>query len=473
MRAFALLVALVALAGIGDADGFDHARHDRAAGADKIACAQCHELDKTGRLAGKPGHAMCFGACHGAPPKSPAIGTRLVLDDDRRAVCASCHADPVLAAPFTGRMPIANGPTRDFDVAFGHKRHASTACAQCHDVSSGAARPQPHARCVGCHDGAKAPPMTACSGCHLVAATPKPSSLGAIFSHPRHAGRSQAGRECATCHAAIALDDAVAPARPTVAECARCHDGTQAFATTVACTRCHAAPTERFEVARPEARFSHAGPHAQLVAAKPCSACHALAKNGDALAPGHTACVDVGCHATDFGAREPTKCGACHLATEPWRHLRADRPPPDATEFGATLDHAKHPGDCARCHALRTKAAELQMPRGHAACAGVACHSPASTSGGPAPRLDDCAGCHALGRAVARVAERAADPWSVRPAFSHASHQLGACTSCHADLTGADVVKLAVPTKPTCAPCHDGAAAFSLTGTTCRKCHRP
>ncbi len=471
MRAFALLVALVALAGIGDADGFDHAQHDRAVGSATIACAHCHALDKAGRLVGIPGHTACFGTCHGAPPKMPARGAKLALADDQRRLCASCHAEASLAAPFTGRMPIANVPARDFDLAFGHKRHAGAACTQCHDVSSGA-RPQPPPRCAAGHDGAKAAAMTACSGCHPTAdGKPKPpSSIGAIFSHPRHAARSQTGRECTTCHASITLTDATPSSRPTVADCASCHDGTQAFATTIACTRCHAAPTEPFDVARPEARFSHAGPHAQVVAAKPCSGCHALAKNGDALAPGHVACADVGCHAKDFGAREPAKCGACHLSTEPWRHLRADRPPPDATEFGATLDHAKHPADCTRCHALRTRTAELQMPRGHAACAGVACHA---SSGGPAPTLDDCTSCHALGRAVARVAERAADPWSVRPAFSHASHQIGACSSCHADLHGADVVQLAVPTKPTCAPCHDGVAAFSLTGTTCRKCHRP
>ena len=71
------------------------------------------------------------------------------------------------------------------------------------------------------------------------------------------------------------------------------------------------------------------------------------------------------------------RAARAHLATEPWRHLRADRPSPDATEFGATLDHAKHPGDCTHCHARATGSKELQMPAGHAACAGVACHSQA------------------------------------------------------------------------------------------------
>ena len=59
------------------------------------------------------------------------------------------------------------------------------------------------------------------------------------------------------------------------------------------------------------------------------------------MVAGHTACA--GCHADDFGARWPKKCGACHNATEPWRALIADRPLPERTEFGATLDHEQAP----------------------------------------------------------------------------------------------------------------------------------
>ncbi|HEY1815827.1 MAG TPA: cytochrome c3 family protein [Kofleriaceae bacterium] len=487
MRALAALAIFVVLGGIAVANpptGFDHTLHERdviVAGGDSIACARCHELDKAGRLVGKPGHAACFGDCHGATPKPPRIGATFALDDDRKKLCTECHADNLLAAPYAGRMPVPYPPytiERDFNLALGHKQHAAAPCTQCHDLSA-TAKPAPHARCASCHDGAKATAMTACKSCHL-AATGKPqppelrpisNSIGAIFSHAKHAARSKEGRECTTCHASIAQTDDTELPRPTAADCARCHDGTRAFSTTIACTRCHAPPpaNQQFEVVRPQARFSHAGPHAQLVAGTTCATCHALGKNGDAQPPNHAACT-TGCHThvDDFGARAPTTCGACHIGTEPWRHLLADRPPPDATELGATLDHTKHPGQCTACHVLRTSTAELQLPRSHAACTGAACHAQGS---GPAPQLDACDGCHRLGRAAARIAQRAADPWSVRATFQHSAHTAAACTACHTDLHGADVVELPTPAKPTCAPCHDGRAAFSLTGTTCRKCH--
>jgi hypothetical protein len=163
--------------------------------------------------------------------------------------------------------------------------------------------------------------------------------------------------------------------------------------------------------------------------------------------------------------RKPPICGACHNATEPWRHLVADRSLPDRTEFGATLDHGKHPGPCASCHVLETASAQLRPPRGHRACS--ACH--AATSG-PAPHLDHCDGCHRAGLAAARIAARANDPWSVRVAFDHAPHGKE-CTACHVDLAAADVIALPAPPKQTCVPCHDGAKAFSLTGTGCTRCH--
>ena len=103
----------------------------------------------------------------------------------------------------------------------------------------------------------------------------------------------------------------------------------------------------------------------------------------------------------------------------------------------------------------------------YAACTGTGCHA---QGGGPAPALDACDGCHRLGRATARIAKRAADPWSVRKSFDHRAHP-GACKSCHVDLQGADVIALPVPPKPTCASCHDGTVAFKLTGTSCTRCH--
>jgi predicted CXXCH cytochrome family protein len=179
---------------------------------------------------------------------------------------------------------------------------------------------------------------------------------------------------------------------------------------------------------------------------------------------GHAACV--GCHAEDFGIQKPKICLACHTSIEPWRHLLLDRLPPPATEFGATLQHDRHPQPCTDCHKLDTTGHELRTPRGHAAC--NACHL---ASGGPAPQLGQCEGCHTRGMQSMRDIVRAGAAWSVRRQFHHAPHAKAACTDCHTDLSAASVADLATPAKRTCAGCHDGRASFKLTGTTCTRCH--
>jgi hypothetical protein len=472
-----VFAAIAAIAG-----GFDHQHHARDLEVDNIAaiaCTRCHDT-RGGKIAA-PGHAACFGGCHGAMPATPPRGTKLALPPERLRVCVACHAETQLVAPFTGKLAVPYPPYAidpDFAVSIGHKKHRAVACARCHAAPDGKppARPAaPHARCAGCHDGGagRGGAMTECATCHVPATgKPQPPHLAvardtvtATVSHARHAARGAAGRDCVTCHATIADTDDVDLPRPVQTSCAiaGCHDGKAAFATTARCTACHAAVPERFEVERPTARFSHAG-HKDALAKTPCASCHPTTPHGEVAVAGHAACA--ACHAADFGKRRPTICGACHVATEPWRPLAADRPPPERGEFGAAIDHGKHGSDCARCHSLRTPSAQLRTPRGHRACTGATCHA---RGGGPAPTLDACTTCHVLGLVASREAARVADPWSVRARFEHRVHT-GPCTSCHAAL-GADVATLATPPKSACAPCHDGAIAFKLTGTTCTRCH--
>jgi c(7)-type cytochrome triheme protein len=494
----AAALALTALVASARADGprttavgFDHYLHDRqlvVSGAESLACSRCHTLAK-GAVVGKPDHATCFGGCHGAAPARPRVGSKLALDPGRAQVCTACHAEAALVAPFAGKLAVPYPPyaiDRDFNLMIGHKRHAASACTDCHAAPETRVKaPAPHSRCVGCHDGARTFAMDRCTDCHPPASgTPQPPELAVVqdsvssaFSHLRHAARSSRGRECTTCHAAIRnTDDSELP-RPRVNDCAAagCHDGKAAFATTVACTRCHTSPPARFTVARPVQRFSHVGAHAQLVEQTACTSCHPIAIAGrEVVVAGHAACA--GCHADDFGARRPRTCGACHNGTEPWRPLVVDRPPAEVTELGATIDHARHPGACTGCHSLRTETAQLRPPRGHGACATSGCHA---ATGGPAPRLGDCTGCHHIGLDAARERARAAAPWSVRRVFDHTPHRRDrdgkelACTACHVDMSAHDVLGLAAPPKATCAPCHDGNVAFKLTGTTCTRCHAP
>jgi c(7)-type cytochrome triheme protein len=489
MRAWAIAVVIgvaarAAAAPSNQAVGFEHNLHERdvaVRGGEPLPCARCHAM--RGRaLVGKPDHAACFGACHGAPPH------RGDKPGDRLAVCTACHAEAVLVAG-GARMPVHYPPYAlelNFAITVGHRRHRAVSCATCHlPRPAGASKPAPHVRCAGCHDGSGAtgrgPAMTACTGCHIPATgKPMPPSIvhaevhvAATFSHGRHAARGGDGARCASCHRAVLdTDDNRLPA-PSAASCAgaRCHDGAAAFPITAACVRCHADPSDpEFKVARPTARYSHATHSAVQLA---CAACHPLTRSGEVRVVGHAPCAT--CHAGDFGERQPKICGACHNGSEPWRPLVADRSPPDDTEFGATLDHDHHPGDCARCHALTTPAGQLRPPRGHRACTGKGCHAAA---GGPAPTLAACERCHRRGIVPERRETRLAAAWSVRRAFDHANHARGsdgralACTACHVELHGPDVAALATPPKLACAPCHDGSAAFKLTGTSCTRCHR-
>lgn len=448
------------------ASGFDHAKH-AASTHDGIACAQCHVTTKT--LA-KPDHSTCFGKCHGPVPtlKQPAM-------QQRKAVCMTCHTDAALAG--ADKTAFAQRPKSpaEFTLAIGHKRHAAVACAQCHTQRVAA----PHTRCAGCHVGSagKGPPMALCTSCHLVGnleqAPPESRLLvRSAFSHPKHAARGGAGAQCGTCH--IVDSDARDLPHATAKMCgvAGCHDAKAAFATTEACTRCHQdVPAIKYDVHRPDKPFDHAR-HLPIVAFVACSTCHPIASSGEVGLAGHAQCAS--CHDEDFGSREPKTCGACHDATEPWRKLIPDRPSLARTDFGASLDHAKHPSNCASCHRLTTAAVQLRPPRGHAACSGKSCHAVAS---GPQPSFTYCAGCHELGIADRRDAERARAKWSVRQRFVHAKHAIGrdgnalACTACHVDMSGSDLLSLATPPKSTCAPCHDGETSFKLTGTACARCH--
>src|SRR5690606_30342722 len=132
----ALVVFVLVLGGVASADelrtaptGFDHIFHDRnliVEGVGALPCARCHAESK-GKLVGKPGHAACFGACHGPAPKAPRRGAKLAFGE-RNKVCMTCHAESVQAAPYAGKLPVGYPPYRtdpDFNITFGHKRHAS------------------------------------------------------------------------------------------------------------------------------------------------------------------------------------------------------------------------------------------------------------------------------------------------------------------------------------------------------------
>lgn len=386
------------------AAGFPHLVHEErmfTAGKDKLACESCHSGTK------KPTHATCFG-CHDFKKET--------------ALCDTCHVSKTKVF----YPPYAIDP--DYRVELGHQAHAATTCARCHDAKPAA----PHARCKSCHETEKK-----CSFCHIAATgDPAPPRLKppvyamTSFRHDKH------DKNCTQCHAAIAQSNDQFLPRPDAKSCASCHDIAQK------CTLCHttSGPIEKVKVLR----FRHAT-HDQA----PCASCHRVQGN-EVVSVGHAACT--GCHAEDFGSRTPRVCMACHTSIEPWRKLIVDRLPPPSTEFGAALDHGKHPQPCAQCHTLTTQTHELRPPRGHLACS--SCH---------AKELANCAMCHTAGVQAERDITRRGAAWSVRERFTHRTHT-GACADCHKD-------PMTPPAKASCAPCHDGKSAFALTGTTCTRCH--
>lgn len=450
----------------------------------------------------------------------------------RARTCLTCHAAADLAAR---RFAVAYPPYAlrpDWIAPLPHGSHRQVECGSCHPLPgaplakpAGRAAAKPaaaHARCLGCHGAAATPasalanqpssaasgapsgspsgaPATAptsaptfamseCERCHRAAPPPAvsaPLTVTAAFSHQRHqrhaakqhgAGKDGAADEaaCSPCHRELASERHDGRTRPTAATCATaaCHDGKAAFSITERCTQCHKeAPAGLYPVARPAGRFLHRQ-HAAAVASVGCQGCHRLGTGGLTVErAGHAACAS--CHAADFGAAQPVICGACHGSTEPWRPLRADRLPAESTEFGARLDHGSHAQPCQRCHTLDTRARQLRLPRDHSACAGSGCHEP---QGGPAPALTACAECHQLELVLERDQQRRRAPWSVRQRFDHGSHRSDgsgaalACSRCHGDVSG-PLATMATPKKRSCETCHDGRAAFSVTGTGCNRCH--
>jgi len=503
----AVIVAAPPAAAVAGPDGFDHQLHEGrvvAAAGEPPPCERCHPVDGRGRPMTAPGHGACFGgACHGEHPSAAKKASG--------PVCRACHTQAVPGPGARAFYPPFDVAV-DYGVVFPHDRHAAAGgCEGCHRAPGASqllrsgVRPgtkgAAHGRCVGCHAAPARPaiaPMTRCTACHASIAgrvtTPHqvngPYRVGALFSHSKHAarlGRLPAAARCLVCHEAAsraAGDEVPAPSMHT---CEACHDGKQAFAARgPTCRRCHTEADR--SVASPEVplhRFDHRA-HAARGLAKECGVCHGLDDKGlpRPASADHRPCADVGCHADDFRARQPRICGGCHVGAEPYRPLRADVPRPARTEFGVEYSHAGHAGrgeprPCTSCHVgLAGGGPELRLGKGHASCTGQGCHNAGKGVTGAAPTLDACASCHVSGLLPGREALQERRAWSVTSRFHHARHQRDAagaalpCEACHTDAPAAKTVReISPPTKPRCAPCHDGRVAFKMTGHGCARCH--
>lgn len=476
--AIVVLAARTVIAGppmraLGDRH-FDHAAHATAVNGVAVPCARCHpttgtagQLTDTGKSAAVD-HALCSGSgCHGT---SFAKDTRCdaIKAQHLENVCAVCHIkDTCFLAPPASVDHMQSG--------FAHGRHSALGpaiepdCALCHTAEAGAPAADGHRACAACHEHGLTPAMTDCATCHRGGVVLPGPGGDLKFSHDTHAVASKQ-RACLSCHATPASPAPDAKIPPTMLGCqTTCHDGQHAFSTTgTTCTRCHAAagPAQPTSLAQP---FSHAAHAALHVAIDNCAACHALAADGQLLAPGtgkdHQPCAASGCHQAEFASKTPSICGVCHDAVAPGQKAVARASTASAkVEWFTGINHASHSrSTCEQCHTGATLAV-----RGHADCA--PCHDKAQQ-----PAMTACAGCHAS-TAPARAP---ASVWSVAATFQHAthvedprSHGKTSCVECHASVaTATDLASIRAPAMPTCDGCHDGAHAFKSTGFQCARCH--
>lgn len=351
--------------------------------------------------------------------------------------------------------------------------------------------------------------MDACTRCHVTvtAGVLRPQLVAgpyrASFSHVRHQARGL--DDCRGCHAGVLAAAGSELPAPRTEDCSGCHDGAQAFSVVGPhCRRCHGERSSARENRPPRGPgYSHRA-HQERGLDLPCARCHQLDARGMPLppAPDHAPCSDAGCHREQFMARAPTICGACHVGIEPWLRLYFQPRPRPETDFGARFSHRRHRDAeieaCERCHRERSALRDLRLPPQHTTCMGAGCHvqagpgtgpgtgdgagpgaeGDAGSAEGPVPLLV-CSGCHVLDLVTTRHAQRVAAPWSVRARFEHALHERDpvsgaavACTACHAGVVEADsVAAIPGPPKRACVPCHDGRAAFKLTGHGCARCH--
>jgi c(7)-type cytochrome triheme protein len=465
--------------------GFEHLVHEQkvdVAGGQEIPCAACHPLNK-GQPVQRPGHSVCFGACHQSA--GPLFSTATDPASDVNRLCRNCHGD----------LSVGNKIEHDFGLLLSHQAHSATPCESCHRIPksnrTSTRRELPHSRCLSCHLATmqSEPNMptfaiTQCRGCHSQAFGPvsKPAmvtgtfAVDTMFSHLVTAHRKAA---CDSCHRVASLASDVLPA-PSMASCGSsgCHDGRNCFAVTEQCTRCHRAPTATVDVARPGRSFSHRQ-HQPLLSNPRCQSCHdqAAFTSGATPVPKHAACLP--CHATDFANIAPVTCGACHIATEPWRKLAPIASSIETSQFGVAINHATHSQPCQQCHQRSTQQRQLRPLRGHATCAERNCHGQSA-----APVITDCQGCHQLGLRALRLQRAQTSPWSTRSGFDHDRHSaklggaVATCAQCHSLELASPAAAVAanhtlpIVTKQLCARCHDGQQAFSVTSTQCKRCHQ-
>ena len=464
-------------------------------------CASCHGLqgwkpapyfdhDKSRYpLTGRHVDLEC-GKCHLAPGLKLARsvkGTPIPLYRPLpHGECSSCHKDPH-AGRFGAKCASCH-TTDDFkrvsEKNFDHDRtryplrgrHATVACAACHDPKKAWGAKPAFASCNACHRdphnglGTLAGKPVDCAACHDVNAF-KPSTF-TVLQHratPYPLEGRHAKVACEGCHArqapaaAATLGPARTLMRPPHARCRDCHGedhGRQLAARPDqgACESCHGVAgwkPSRFTVADHERlKLPLRGRHVQIA----CAACHGARREG---LPPPAGAATAGKAAFVFSLSE-RECVACH--NDPHR---------GRFEPGGARPRAQ---GCIACHgpgSFRPSTMDVaahassgfRLEGAHRATPCQACH-PELKATPPASTLR-------LASAGARALPLADAPTTCEPCHRHphgtqfaARRDKGACEACH----GLDAW------SPASRFDHNRAAAFRLDGAhakvPCADCHK-
>jgi len=483
-----IVVTQKAVAGTARWPRFYHDKHTA------VACAACHEYDRTKDTFTGPREMSLCATCHGAhDTRRPYYG-----GDGN---CGTCHAQ--------AKIPLVAEAARG---AFSHRQHlplerpaTKDDCARCHE----GALASRDIRDEGLHGAREA----ACRACHVPApsTTERPASAPATFAvsierreraftefaHATHAAKL----ECATCHA-LGKDDRhafVVKGLPRYEGCISCHekDGwtVRDHGAPIQCARCHEAggTGQRRETYAKgglgaltfgEVRHPFLG---ALDGQDDCARCHYRAR--DAIASriegetfshrAHATQRCESCHAALATSSSPADsgrvdlagaCAACHKGEAP----RAT-PRPRAEVSSPPFSHASHlaaqsrrpslAAGCAACHALDAATDVVSTPADVANCR--RCHDHKAHADVTGRDLDKCIKCH-TGDSLTRATPRTAFERRVVGAVANPRqrHDMGGeCARCHA---GAPVK---VERMGTALVTHKNEPHAGLALDSCGKCH--
>ncbi len=504
-------------------------------------CASCHDDSHRGQLGSTCVRCHDTRAWKPAPAFDHAASAFPLTGKHRVTACVKCHLPPgrVLARNASGESvplykPLAHGEcsachrdphvgrfgagcagchsTKDFRKirpgAFDHNRtryplrgrHATAACASCHDPRTAWGPKPAFATCTSCHRDAHAGQATIqgkpvdCAACHRVDGF-RPSTY-TVAQHQSTA-YALAGRHatvgCVLCHGQDpalsdpALGSAGVIFRPEHARCADCHEDPhggqlRTWPAGGECESCHDVTgfnPSRF-TAREHSRLRLVleGRHTHVA----CTACHGAARSGlpppgpvTKLGPARFAFAIPeiecqACHADPHGGRfarggaraRAEGCRACH-GMQAFRPATMDVAAHSASGFA--LEGAHRAVACHLCHeelkrqppasTLLLAAATLRPLRFEEkarSCAG--CHpSPHGEQFAGKRDRGECESCHGV------------DAFAPASRFDHnrdsafrleGAHARVACTACHRNERGKDGKTIVIyrPVPRRCESCH-------------------